>query len=233
MLHRVKGFTLAEVLITLGIIGIVSALTLPTLISNCRKYVIETQLKEFYSIMNQALKRAEYDYDDMDGWTWPHKTKVGITDGNQTVEANNSDYEWFQKYLQPYIKTSTLKESFHLYCVWYDGFAVEFINGTGMSCGTDEGGGNVEIGKFVCMFYPKAGTIKDIQDYSAKSQKVVSGKDYFVFQINTEGKDKGFQPVDSNNCKKSTGMLYLPSVGCAKLIKDNNWKFPKDYPIKI
>lgn len=34
MLHRVKGFTLAEVLITLGIIGIVSALTLPTLISN-------------------------------------------------------------------------------------------------------------------------------------------------------------------------------------------------------
>ena len=101
-----NAFTLAEVLITLGIIGIVSALTLPTLMSNCRKYVIETQLKEFYSIMNQALKRAEYDYDDMDGWTWPHKTKVDITDGNQTVEANNSDYEWFQKYLQPYNKYS-------------------------------------------------------------------------------------------------------------------------------
>lgn len=228
-----KGFTLAEVLITLGIIGIVAALTLPTLMSNCRKYVIETQLKEFYAIMNQALKRAEYDYDDMDGWTWSHSTKVDITDEKQTVEYNTSDYEWFQKYLQPYLKTSTLKEAYHLYCVWYDGFAVEFINGTGMSCGTDEGGGNVEIGKFVCMFYPKAGTIKDIQDYSAKSQKVVSGKDYFVFQINTEGKDKGFQPVDSNNCKKSMGMRYLPSSGCAKLIKDNNWKFPKDYPIKI
>lgn len=97
-----NAFTLAEVLITLGIIGIVSALTLPTLMSNCRKYVIETQLKEFYSIMNQALKRAEYDYDDMDGWTWPHQTKVDITNGNKIVEANNSDYEWFQKYLQPY-----------------------------------------------------------------------------------------------------------------------------------
>ena len=50
--------------------------------------------------------------------------KVDITDGNQTVEANNSDYEWFQKYLQPYLKSSTLKDSYHLYCVWYDGFAV-------------------------------------------------------------------------------------------------------------
>ena len=29
-----KGFTLAEILITLGIVGIVAALTIPTLISN-------------------------------------------------------------------------------------------------------------------------------------------------------------------------------------------------------
>lgn len=32
-----KGFTLAEVLITLGIIGVVAALTLPSLITNYRK----------------------------------------------------------------------------------------------------------------------------------------------------------------------------------------------------
>ena len=39
-----KGFTLAEVLITLGIIGVVAALTLPSLITNYRKKQTVAQL---------------------------------------------------------------------------------------------------------------------------------------------------------------------------------------------
>lgn len=35
-----KAFTLAEVLITLGIIGVVAALTIPTLVNNYRKKAI-------------------------------------------------------------------------------------------------------------------------------------------------------------------------------------------------
>ena len=41
-----KGFTLAEVLITLGIIGVVAALTLPSLITNYQKKQIVAQLKK-------------------------------------------------------------------------------------------------------------------------------------------------------------------------------------------
>jgi len=51
-----KGFTLAEVLITLGIIGIVAALTMPSLIANYKKMVYVTQLKKSYSQFIQALK---------------------------------------------------------------------------------------------------------------------------------------------------------------------------------
>ena len=40
---RKIAFTLAEVLITLGIIGVVAALTLPTLIENHNKRVVETR----------------------------------------------------------------------------------------------------------------------------------------------------------------------------------------------
>ena len=41
-----KAFTLAEVLITLGIIGIVAAMTIPTLITNYQKNITITRLKE-------------------------------------------------------------------------------------------------------------------------------------------------------------------------------------------
>ncbi len=37
-----NGFTLAEVLITLGIIGIVAAMTMPALIANYQKKVLVT-----------------------------------------------------------------------------------------------------------------------------------------------------------------------------------------------
>lgn len=50
-----KAFTLAEVLITLGIIGVVAALTIPTLVNNYRKKQFETGLKKEYSVLLQAL----------------------------------------------------------------------------------------------------------------------------------------------------------------------------------
>lgn len=43
---NIKAFTLAEVLITLGIIGIVAALTLPALIQNNRNKELQTGLKK-------------------------------------------------------------------------------------------------------------------------------------------------------------------------------------------
>ena len=50
-----KGFTMAEVLITLGSIGVVAAMTLPTLINNNRNKALETGLKRSYSVLSQAL----------------------------------------------------------------------------------------------------------------------------------------------------------------------------------
>ncbi|MBQ8458954.1 type II secretion system protein [bacterium] len=58
-----KGFTLAEVLITLGIIGVVAALTIPSLVNNYHKKQYYTQFMKARSILENA-KRA---YDDEDG----------------------------------------------------------------------------------------------------------------------------------------------------------------------
>ena len=49
-----SGFTLAEVLITLGIVGIVAAMTLPALVQKNNAKVLETSLKKAYSNASQA-----------------------------------------------------------------------------------------------------------------------------------------------------------------------------------
>lgn len=63
------AFTLAEVLITLGIIGVVAALTMPTLIQNYKERVIVVQAKKAYSnftnVMN--LMKFQVSADDFSG----------------------------------------------------------------------------------------------------------------------------------------------------------------------
>ena len=56
-LHKKAAFTLAEVLITLGIIGVVAAVTLPTLVANYQKTVWVNQLKKAYSVLNNGVKQ--------------------------------------------------------------------------------------------------------------------------------------------------------------------------------
>ena len=58
---RKFGFTLAEVLITLGIIGVVSVLTIPNIISNYQKKVYVTQLQKGYAQLQQVFDMAMAD----------------------------------------------------------------------------------------------------------------------------------------------------------------------------
>ena len=53
------AFTLAEVLITLGIIGIVAAMTIPTLVANYQKKVLKTQFAKKYAEISQAVLLAK------------------------------------------------------------------------------------------------------------------------------------------------------------------------------
>lgn len=144
---------------------------------------------------------------------------------------SSTKYDWFVKYIQPYIKSGIIKKSYHLYCVWYDGFAFDLANGTGAACGFYEGIGS---DKFICLFFPDARKLDNIKDYNAESQKMVPGKDYFVFQLDRDSETQnGFQPYDSDDCYQTTGMKRLPSPGCTKLIQKNGWKIPSNYPIKL
>ena len=60
-LKKKVAFTLAETLITLGIIGIVAAMTIPTLMSKYQEKTYKTQYRKIYSELNQAIKSLEGD----------------------------------------------------------------------------------------------------------------------------------------------------------------------------
>lgn len=59
-----RAFTLAEVLITLGIIGIVAAMTLPALISKIEKAVLKSQIKKMYSTLTQVQQKVMFENGD-------------------------------------------------------------------------------------------------------------------------------------------------------------------------
>lgn len=57
-----KCFTLAEVLITLGIIGIIAAMTLPSIIGHYKKKALQEQFKVAYSLFQQASLKIQADW---------------------------------------------------------------------------------------------------------------------------------------------------------------------------
>jgi prepilin-type N-terminal cleavage/methylation domain-containing protein len=58
---RRSGFTLAEVLITLAIIGVVAALTIPAVVKNYQETERKTQYKNAENTINVDFKNAQFD----------------------------------------------------------------------------------------------------------------------------------------------------------------------------
>lgn len=65
MNNKFLGFTLAEVLITIGIIGVVSAITIPSLLTNVRNKDLQAQLKKTYSEWNQVAMQFMNDHENL------------------------------------------------------------------------------------------------------------------------------------------------------------------------
>lgn len=94
-MKRVLGFTLAEVLITLGIIGIVAAIVMPTLIYDNQKNIIEARVGQTYSTLAQAMEMSELDNSKVEYWS------NAISGSSPTAENSK---KFFEQYLKPYLK---------------------------------------------------------------------------------------------------------------------------------
>ncbi len=212
--HIIKkcAFTLAEVLITLGIIGVVAAITIPSLVTNYQKHVVETKLAKFNSTMNQAMRLSMVDNGDPDGWLERNHNYSYP----ETVEFMNT---YFLPYMK-YIKTEPSSSQ--------NGIRVILLDGSYFSFSVTQDGGDIvyyvngktEINprnKFQYQFTKK----KDIGTNDVNSASYIEP---YIFRWN--GSVNHLKNGNTWACKKGcTNCGY-----CTKLIQLNGWKIPKDYP---
>ena len=238
-LHKKAAFTLAEVLITLGIIGVVAATTIPVLLANHRKTVAETRLAKFYSTMNQAVQRAEADYGDKTQWDKYEKLYEQDENGNNDTSRPITNVEYFNKYFAPYIIATKIVTD----------------DGTGKAIVYFPDGSLASFSASSIVFYPNA------KDYSITENQVSGGvrgsyehrgtKSFtFIFAPTENSTDtkysyaKGVEPYkwrwdgtedmlrndNEFGCKKE---VSNERAYCTALIQMNGWKIPKDYPLRF
>ena len=89
------GFTLAEVLITLGIIGIVAAMTLPALVVNHRNQELQTRFKKAYSVLWNVHMRMVGDFNGV----YQNFIMSDLTSNTDMESVKYKYIDAFKKYL--------------------------------------------------------------------------------------------------------------------------------------
>ncbi len=225
---KATAFTLAEVLITLGIIGIVAAMTLPALVQHYRKVEYSSRVKKFYSSMSQAILLSQAQNGSPSEWdkVWTIYDEEGIYDYNANGEFTNN---FFMKYLAPYIKYTKIEQ--------------------GKSEIDEEG--NQKASSTTVYFADGStasltnGDCIDINfDVNGKSKPNQSGRDVFSFLICSHPGFASYHCGSSNRVFCSyhgetttrTNILNACKVNagyCSGLLMHDGWEFKDDYPYKL
>ena len=88
------GFTLAEVLITLAIIGVVAAMTIPTLVQNYKQKQMIVALQKSYALFKNVFELSKVDHGDFSSWQWTH------------IDYESRTQHFWETYLLPYLKVA-------------------------------------------------------------------------------------------------------------------------------
>jgi len=207
-MKKFNAFTLAEVLVTLGVIGVISAMTLPTVFSNYQKTVTVNKLKKMYSNLNSIMQMAVNDNGDME--TWDIKGMNHIT----------SDNEFYLKYIFPYLKI--IKSDFHVTTEGYER-DIYNMNGTKLISLFWQ---ILPDGTSISLFFGP--TYKWIfVDINGPKLPNMLGKDVFMMDLNIHKNSLVFWQY--YGCKKETNEAFAGGA-CGHKIMDDGWKIKEDYP---
>lgn len=186
---KIYAFTMAEILITIGIIGIVAAMTLPSLINDIRNKDLESRFKKSYSALSQAIQLViENEYG-------------GVT------ELSRSDFSTFGGFLKKYMGTSRDVGGI----TWGNATAKQFIQDTykTLSGGVPNGQFNdyafytrdgnmtvfLDVGSLAATMESEIFIAVDVNNVDNKPNKF--GYDIFTFYLNKKGMLLPFGDADT------------------------------------
>ena len=262
-LKRKFAFTLAEVLITLGIIGVVAALTLPSFIQNYQKKLVETRLKETYSILSQMMQYAIAENGESVNWVYP---KYG--------DQNYNEADFFEKYLAKHVKVMktcehTINNVNNYQCRTHHSDLFKTQSGDKVNWSNMAEGSKKYILANGTSFYfdtiwgndhdpnpngPDYYGIIFVVDLNINKNNALLGRDIFLFIYNEiteklmssrymdmQGHDRSCSTLQNNRAavinECRTGDFGVAGGGydggCTTLIMCNGFAIPDDYPIKF
>lgn len=222
------GFTLAEVLITLGVIGVVAAMTMPALTEKVNHIIAVNKLKKMYTNLSQAMMYTiakDGDYSALE-----------IADNNTQSTIN-----WYNNSLKSQLKIT--KECINTGGCW--AHTTKLLNGDTPKWHRP----GIGLGVDIVIFNTVDGYAVDIDGYSkhdgtfgvnmkkdyvatyvdinGKQNPNTIGKDIFVFVFGEKGfipagRDKTDDQIKSDCSKTGTGYF------CFEKIMRNGWKIDKE-----
>lgn len=217
------AFTLAEVLVTHGIIGVVAALTIPTLIANHKKKEVVTKLEKIYTIMNQAVLLSETENGDLAYWY------LDCGPSNAYTCTSEDVMRWYNEYIGRHISTTKVIKSE----TRNDNIELYFADGS------------------ILLISPWISDMYFFVNEKALKNPL-QGRNQFNFNFAynkaengaqwTSVKNKKFEPYSWNwdgtreglfTTTNSYGCGEIKNAYCGKLIQYEGWQIPKDYPIKF
>ncbi len=198
-----KGFTLAEVLITLGIICIVAAMTLPAVVQKKQKLETSARLKKFYSTMQQAIIYSETENGEMQTWTIE-------TEGSNVDRAERYYHTYFDNNYFKIIKTGKQQVTGSSRVA----FAITFADGS-------------------VLYLWNGSCLDLMFDVNGDKKPNKDGRDIFKFlhcknrrlePYHIEGGSVATREQALNVCKR------YPTECMPLIMTYDNWEFKKDYP---
>lgn len=243
-IKKIFAFTLAEVLITIGVIGVVAAITIPSLITKSHRIIVENRLKDSYSILSNAVKMAEEEWgvgfeptDDLTSTGWSPRSSKFVFD-KYFRPFMKINYEYSQDDCVELSKAYGQNPNSGMY-IDYNGACYSLPNGTSIIFWA----GRKDIDS------PYLMTVQFRINPAKKKQ--IDGIDVFGFQIVnsnnglvvTSGLEQiGFEISDEKlieACGSDSdripvnGYWWGRNAFCLELIKRNGWKIPANYPLKF
>ena len=231
-----SAFTLAEVLISLGIIGVVVAMMIPTMISKIQKQQIESQIRENYSSIAQVMKMAEND-------------DIGYFNIDLSNGALSINKKWFETYIVPYMKVEQV--CYSTGGCWHKYGVVKTLNGVAPTWESKVGISDSLIGGigYALAFRTAKGSYFDTDTSNPTQTSNIFGVDstdnsiQFYFDVNGDRKpniigkdiyilvyasDKGLVPAGFDRTKEEVKKNCELGNGywCLGYVKDNGWEIP-------